>query len=368
MKRVRTSYGYDTYRGRSLLQTILTILIVVLLVVLLLAVCAFLLLQKYMVYTDDGQAHLELPFLQQREEPQNPEPSQEQNIVVVTPEPVQTPEPTLQASAEELEPVFPVSLFRAALTDGTAQRLVTGAGGNAALFNMKANDGSLGYVSALPRAISAGSSAADPSLNGKIQALTAGELYTIARVSCFKDNLAPKADGALAIKTNSGYNWRDEEEIRWMNPTAAEARQYVIGVCVELAQLGFDEIVLDNAGWPATGNLSYIKVGESYDPATLSEGVEQFYQELQAALEGTDVTLAVAVNAAALTGSETASGQTAALLGQYADRVYVLGAETAGACDRELADQGLTGGRVLYVDNTVADLSTTGRLVAAQIP
>ena len=153
-----------------------------------------------------------------------------------------------------------------------------------------------------------------------------------------------------------------------MNPTAAEARQYVIGVCVELAQLGFDEIVLDNAGWPATGNLSYIKVGESYDPATLSEGVEQFYQELQAALEGTDVTLAVAVNAAALTGSETASGQTAALLGQYADRVYVLGAETAGACDRELADQGLTGGRVLYVDNTVADLSTTGKLVAAQIP
>ena len=190
---MRTSYGYDTYRGRSKLQTALTVLIIILLVVLLLAVCAFFLLQKYMVYTDDGQAHLELPFLSGQEETPPPVPTQGQELVLITPSPTATPEPT--PAVEELEPVSPVSLFRSSLLDGTAPRLVTGAGGDAALFNMKANDGSLGYVSALPLAVSARSSAADAGLNEKIRALTATELYTIARVSCFKDNLAPKADG-----------------------------------------------------------------------------------------------------------------------------------------------------------------------------
>lgn len=361
---MRTSYGYDTYRGRSKLQTALTVLIIILLVVLLLAVCAFFLLQKYMVYTDDGQAHLELPFLSGQEETPPPVPTQGQELVLITPSPTATPEPT--PAVEELEPVSPVSLFRSSLLDGTAPRLVTGAGGDAALFNMKANDGSLGYVSALPLAVSARSSAADAGLNEKIRALTATELYTIARVSCFKDNLAPKADGSLAIKTNSGYNWRDEEEIRWMNPSFPQVREYVVGVCTELAGLGFDEILLDNSGWPSTGNLSYIKVGEDYDPDHLSEEVERFYQELQGALKETGVTLSVAVDAAALKGDQTACGQTAALLGQYAERVYVLGWKTLGDCDQILADQGLTGGRVLYVEQGVADLSTTGRLVAAQ--
>lgn len=359
---MRTSYGYDTYRGRTRLQTALTVLIVILLVVLLLAVCAFFLLQRYMVYTDDGQAHLELPFLQ-REETPSPVPTQDQPLVIVTPEPAatETPEPT--PAPAEVPAVVPVSLFRAAVTEGSAQRLVTAAGGSAALLNMKANDGSLGYVSSLPRAISAGTSEADPNLNGQILAVTGSELYTIARVSCFKDNLAPKVDGTLAIKTNSGYNWQDGDNTRWMNPTVPEVRQYVAGVCTELADLGFDEILLDNSGWPTTGHLEYIRVGEAYDPVNLTAGVETFYREVREALKEKDVLLSVSVNAAALTGADGNSGQTAALLGQYADRVYVLGAEAAGACDEVLSAAGLSGNAVVYVERGAADLSTTGRLV-----
>ena len=58
MERLRSSYGYGSYRGRSKLRTFLTVVIVILLVVLLLAVAAFFLLQKYIVYTDDGRARL----------------------------------------------------------------------------------------------------------------------------------------------------------------------------------------------------------------------------------------------------------------------------------------------------------------------
>lgn len=359
---MRTSYGYDTYRGRTRLQTALTVLIVILLVVLLLAVCAFFFLQRYMVYTDDGQARLELPFLQGETTP-SPVPTQNQPLVIVTPEPVvtETPAPTLAPA--EASAVAPVSLFRAAVTEGSVQRLVSAAGGDAALLNMKANDGSLGYVSSLPRAISVGTSEADPDLNGQVLAVTGTEMYTIARVSCFKDNLAPKADGTLAIKTNSGYNWQDGDSTRWMNPTVPEARQYVADICVELADLGFDEILLDNSGWPVTGHLNYIKVGEAYDPANLTAPIETFYREVREALKDKNVLLSVSVNAAALTGADGNSGQTAALLGEYADRVYVLGAESVGACDEVLAEVGLAGNAVVYVERGAADLSTTGKLV-----
>ena len=358
---MRTSYGYDTYRGRTKLQTALTILIVILTVVLLLSVAAFFFLQKYMVYTDDGQARLELPFLQQSSPPPSV-PTQSEPLVIVTAEPTPSPEPT--PAPVQIPEVFPVSLFRAAVTEGNAQQLVASAGGNAALLNLKANDGSLGYVSSLPQAISLRSSESDPDLNGQLRTLTGSGLYTVARISCFKDNLAPKADPSLAIKTNSSYNWRDGEDVRWMNPSMEAARNYIVGICGELSLMGFDELLLDNACWPTTGHLEYIKVGPDYDPAHLSEALETFYQDVQKALEGQDILLSVAVSADALTGENTLSGQTAALLGEYADRVYVLGAESRGDCDDILASAGLSGNAVVYVDAALADLSTTGKAVS----
>lgn len=54
-----------------------------------------------------------------------------------------------------------------------------------------------------------GVSPADPAINGAIRGLNAGELYTVARVSCFRDNAIPRADMSLGIKSSAG-NWRDE--------------------------------------------------------------------------------------------------------------------------------------------------------------
>ena len=126
------------------------------------------------------------------------------------------------------------------------------AGATAALFDMKADDGSLGYISGLALAIQVEASAADPALNAAIQLLNGGEVYTVARVSCFRDNLVPRSDMSLAIHTNAG-NWRDSGDTRWLSPANESARQYVVGMCRELAALGFDEILLDNWAFPTDG-------------------------------------------------------------------------------------------------------------------
>lgn len=339
---MRTTYGYDAYRGRSRGRTVLTVLAVLLAVVLALAVAFFLFAQRYIVYTDDGRAHLELPFLQREAATPTLEPLPSQDLVIITasPEPTPTPQPELRA----------VWLLRGALTDGTAQAQVEQMGGNAAVFNMKADDGTLGYVSDLPQAIAFGVSASEPGLNDSVRALTGGELYTIARVSCFKDNKAPRQNNALALKTNSGYNWRDPEGMRWMNVSIPEARAYVAGVCRELAALGFDEILLENTGYPTEGNLNHIKKGTAYDPGNLSGPVGQFYAEAaQALADYPQVKLSLSVGAGALGEEGDLSGQTSELLGQYAYRLYVPQPEQAGNYTDALRQAGLDETQVVYL-------------------
>lgn len=114
---MRTSYGYSTYRGRTRTQKILSWIIAVLVLVLVLAVAAFFFLQKYMIYTDDGKGHLELPafselFSSRRGGDPEPLESEDTAVIVVTPTPAPTPtpEPALKA----------VWLLRGALTDGSA--------------------------------------------------------------------------------------------------------------------------------------------------------------------------------------------------------------------------------------------------------
>lgn len=317
--RRRYSYGYGSYHGRSGFRTFLKVLIVLLLVILVLAVLAVLLLDRYWVYDKNG-ARLEIPFLHQEEKQPVPSSGEQGGLVLVSPSP--SPEP--QASYLQA-----VMLPRTALYDGTAQQQVEAAGANAAIFDMKADDGTLGYISEIELARTIGSSASDPAINAAIESLCAGDLYTIARVSCFRDNTAPYQKNSLSIKTYSGYNWRDAGNIRWMSPTNEDARQYVVDVCVELAQLGFDEILLDYSAYPTDGKLQNIKTGSNYDASAFSSIVSGFYDQIRTGLAAyPQVRLSIVTDTETVTnGSNPSSGQTSQILCQVADRIWLTPAE-----------------------------------------
>ena len=301
--------GYDSYHGRSRVRTFLKVLIVLLLVVLAVAVGALLWLEPYIDYSANG-IQINLPFFQQKE----PAPATGAPVVVTTPEPTPTPEPE--------EDFRGILLPNSALYDGTAAQRVEAAGATAALFDMKADDGSLGYISGLALAIQAEASAADPALNAAIQLLNGGEVYTVARVSCFRDNLVPRSDMSLAIHTNAG-NWRDSGDTRWLSPANESARQYVVGVCRELAALGFDEILLDNWAFPTDGELGWIKADANYPADGRTAALEVFLEEVRAGLaEFPEVKVSLVTTASAAAGGAVESGQTAALL-ERADRVLV---------------------------------------------
>lgn len=323
--------GYSHYRGRSPFSTPLKVIALLLAALLVLAVAALFFLEPYWVYSADG-GRLYLPWVQEPEEtPVQTVPTPTQPLVVITPEPV----------AED--PLHAVLLPRSALSDGTARALVDQTGGNAALFDMKADDGTLAFVSASPLAVSAGVNAA-AGANEAITALNAQEgLYTVARLSCFRDNALPRQRNDLALRSSLG-NWRDGDGIRWLSPAYQENRQYIADLCLELAGLGFDEILLDYAAFPLTGNLDGILTGAAYDPAGLTDVVLTFYADTAAALKAAypDVRLSVVADPTALTsGGQSAGGQTAAMAADL-DRIWVwdLG-EDRDACAELLSQAGL---------------------------
>ena len=302
---------YDSYRGRNRAATVLKVLIAALVLVLLAALAALFFLERYIVYSSDG-VRLELPFLHREEPPEEPG-----QVVVETVPPTASPSP-------EEAPFRAVLLDRAALADGTAAEQTAAAGANAAIFDMKADDGTLAYASQLPLALEMGVSdgAADSDV---LSALNGGELYTVARVACFRDNTAPRWRNSMALRTAQG-NWRDATDTRWLSIRSPAAREYVVGVCRELAELGFDELLLDCCGFPTQGDMDRLQPGENYDPDDLTGPVEAFFTELEAALAGfPDLKLSVVTNASVLSGQADGTGQTLELLEAHSVRLLAPG-------------------------------------------
>lgn len=306
--------GYSSYQGRSPFKKFLKILAIIIVILILLGAAALIYLQQYLVVSTDG-VRLELPFFQSAE-PDEPLPVVTPNRpVLATPEPTPTPTPAPEA-------LHPVLLSAEALYDGTAVSQIKAAGGDCALFDMKADAGTLSYTSALELAVTAKLSADDPALNAAIRDLNGTDgLYTIARVSCFKDDTVTDYDRSMAILTNSGYRWTDPENIHWISPTSSDVRNYLTAICVELAELGFDEILLDNAGYPSQGHLEYIKKGTAYDEAQFSAVIDAFYAQVAAALEEYDVKLSAVTTPEALSGTDSLTGQTPGNLARF-DRLW----------------------------------------------
>lgn len=331
---MRKTYGYDPYRGRSPFRTILKIVAAALALILALAVAALFFLEPYWVYGPDGP-HLQLPWEGQTPPVSTASPSPSPTVVIV------------ETEAPSGTPLHAVALPQELLWDPAAvQEQVAAAGANAALFDMKGDDGLLGYTSSLELAQSAGVSGQDAGLNEAIAALNAQEdLYTVARVSCCRDNSMPRQRNDLAIRSSSG-NWVDQEGTRWLSPSSQEARQYLSGVCLELAALGFDEILLDNAAFPTSGELERITQGGGGD--TASSVLAGFYAEVRQTVRDRypDVRLSVTASGTALASSETdPSGQTPSLLASSGlDRIWVRDAADSSEIYQALTQQGFSGG------------------------
>ncbi|MFZ5559195.1 MAG: putative glycoside hydrolase [Patescibacteria group bacterium] len=103
-------------------------------------------------------------------------------------------------------------------------------------------------------------------------------IYVIARVVVFEDNFLPEKRPDLALKTRSGYLWRDFKGLTWLDPASREVWDYNIEVAKEAVRIGFDEINLDYIRFPSDGDTSQI-VYPFWDYKTpKKEVIRQFFE------------------------------------------------------------------------------------------
>ncbi len=308
--------GYGAYRGRSPWKTFVRVLVVIVLALAIIGAGAAIYLQQFLVVSADG-VYLDVPFFRQEEPDQldlMPVITPEAPIVVdTTPEPIPSEETTVWG-------VAPVAFPAESLYNGEETLAgVLAAGGDCALFDMKANDGTLAYSSSAQAKYSGREAPASDAPNERIRALNETEgLYTVARVSCFRDDDMFQHNENYPLYANNGQRWIDAERIHWLAPTCFDVRAYVTAVCVELAELGFDEILLDHAGYPAQGNLHYIKKGDAYDQSRFAAVIDGFYAQVADALAEYDVKLSVVTTEQARSGQDTVTGQTPENMARFA--------------------------------------------------
>jgi len=324
---------YGGYRGRRTGRDFLKYMIAALVV--LIAVLAGIL------YLGREKAPVE-PAPPEQVEPQTPEQTQSDPEPAPQPEPEPEPEPEYMAAVE-------VSIEQ--MLDGSWKSYLEQQGANALVVNMKPDEGVLNWDPWAPHG--------DTGVKEALRAMKDAGYHTVARMSCFRDEELANTYG-YCIHSNSGYRWKDFGGIHWVSPAHREVQGRLIELAVDLAALGFDEILLDNCGYPpkGSGEMGWIKKGEVYDIENLDTVLCAFLSEMRQSLRSYGTVVSVRADAWAVQEGESAlTGLTGQVLEVYADRIWMSEMDTDAPLAEILSDAGVSEVGERLVTQTSALLS-----------
>lgn len=199
------------------------------------------------------------------------------------------------------------------------------AGATTAIAELKSDDGVLHYASKISQVQNSGI-VASGALDGAAiaQEISKNGLIPAARISCFKDPLAPTVmrDASIKYSGNHSTNWLDESGNRWLNPYASTATQYLTDLAAEAASMGFKQIYLDNVQFPS-GAQNRIWYGDNV--ASKESALQTFVTAVTQKVHTAGGTVTLVLPAAAAVGSGQASlGQDQDPFGYGADTVSPL--------------------------------------------
>ena len=297
--------GYNNYRGRtSKGKTVLSVV----LVLVILASIGFMILQKYVVYDAAGTPHLMLPG-RETETPTLPEEDEELNLTISPSE-----QKAFVSRGFSVAEALTMESWRVAWTEAPE-------GCNAVTADMKVSGS--GKLLFDAKEMAGGARATKNDTPAALMELLQGDTaigYAVARLSCFHDSTAARWDvEGMGLKNTGGYIFYDGNNTQWLDPAKEGARSYLCAMAVELAELGFEEILLTDVSYPTEGKLDKIDYGDTVKARNL----QTFLEEMRAALEPYEVKLSLELSEATLIeGSDNAAGIIAADLVPLVDRLY----------------------------------------------
>ncbi|MGN0522478.1 MAG: putative glycoside hydrolase [Eubacterium sp.] len=112
-------------------------------------------------------------------------------------------------------------------------------------FELKREDGTIGYNSSLATVDACGAvSSPSPDLEKSVSSLLENDILPVGIVSCYKDNIAPSADISSAA-LSAGDIYKDSQGNTYLNPNSEGAYNYIKSIIEEAKGLGITVFVLD---------------------------------------------------------------------------------------------------------------------------
>ena len=238
------------YRHRRILRRVGIVALVCLLAFLVVWLCWVVWLQRYVVYTSSGA---KLDFNQSSYEISGVEAAPAKNNVEVSifynegADAIDTAKEMTQLSGYYItSDMYKEDLDNVMLQ---VERLPSS---TPIMVDMKGPFGTFFYNSKLSEAITSQST----NIQGVSQLLdriNKKGFYKIARISAFRDRTFGEnhVSSGLYMLSRAGL-WMDEGGMYWLDPTNATTITWISSVVLELKEMGFDEVLLDNFRFPVS--------------------------------------------------------------------------------------------------------------------
>jgi len=134
---------------------------------------------------------------------------------------------------------------------------------NALVVDVKNEYGSTQFLTGFQQANSYGAhkNRTNRNIQKFIKRLKAKNIYTIARIVTFKDEIQAAHNPDYAIKKDDANQsiWRNHDNMAWVDPFDKRSHDYTISIAEEAAKAGYDEINFDYIRFPAKTGLLYSK-------------------------------------------------------------------------------------------------------------
>jgi len=145
-------------------------------------------------------------------------------------------------------------------TSKNVLQIIKDSSANAVIVDVKNEHGYTSFLTSFKQANSYGAHKKRTNRNIAkfIKTMKDNNIYTIARIVTFKDEIQASHNPDYAIKRDdNGSIWRNHDNMAWVDPFDKRSHAYTIRIAQEAAKVGFDEINFDYIRFPAKSGLRY---------------------------------------------------------------------------------------------------------------
>ena len=196
---------------------------------------------------------------------------------------------------------------------------------NTVVFDIKDVEGTLSFYSKNPlvRSLELDKNKTINSLPKLISELKKRNIYTIARIACFRDHIIAKKCPELAVRSKSGKGiWNESSSELWIDPTNKYVQEYIISLAVEVAEYGVDEIQLDYIRFPTASNIEDASFAWHFGSMKKEEAITAFLKKIYREMNLRNTNLSIDIFGVVAWGYEgdiNSTGQRIKLLAPHCD-------------------------------------------------